>query len=299
MWALLDDTATQITLVTSVLTMTAVAVLIYFIQHRMRKDAHVHEGDHTFDGIAEGLNPTPFGLHLIMVAVIGFAFWYVMMGFPIWNWTQAEQYDQEVSAYKAKFDDQWANADESTMLAMGESLFNANCVACHGYTGEGQNGLAANLVEFGTETHVVNVIHYGTKGSGYLTPMMPPQAPTIAAMFGAEEDVLEQNIHNVAAYVVTLSGKQPKLGDPTAGQPIYMATCMACHGMDGKGMGPAGNIPNFAKDLTAYGTPADVVRTLKHGKRGYIGSMPSFAEKGILSDLQYQALAVYVSKELN
>ena len=43
MWALLDDTATQITLVTSVLTMTAVAVLIYFIQHRMRKDAHVHE----------------------------------------------------------------------------------------------------------------------------------------------------------------------------------------------------------------------------------------------------------------
>ena len=299
MWALLDDTATQITLVTSVLTMTAVAVLIYFIQHRMRKDAHVHEGDHTFDGIAEGLNPTPFGLHLIMVAVIGFAFWYVMMGFPIWNWTQAEQYDQEVSAYKAKFDDQWANADESTMLAMGESLFNANCVACHGYTGEGQNGLAANLVEFGTEKHVASVIQHGTKGSGYLTPMMSPQAPTIAAMFGAEEDVLAQNIHNVAAYVVTLSGKQPKLGDPTAGQPIYMATCMACHGMDGKGMGPAGNIPNFAKDLTAYGTPADVVRTLKHGKRGHIGSMPSFAEKGILSDLQYQALAVYVSKELN
>jgi len=233
MWALLDDTATQITLIASVLTMTAVAVLIYFIQHRMRKDAHVHEGDHTFDGIAEGLNPTPFGLHLIMVATIGFCFWYVMMGFPIWNWTQAEQYYQEVSAYKAKFDDQWANADESTMLAMGESLFNANCVACHGYNGEGQNGLAA------------------------------------------------------------------KLGDPTAGQPIYMATCMACHGMDGKGMGPAGNIPNFAKDLTAYGTPADVVRTLKHGKSGYIGLMPSFAEKGILSDLQYQALAVYVSKELN
>ncbi|MGA1599585.1 MAG: c-type cytochrome [bacterium] len=299
MWALLNDAATQITVVISLVILVSLAVLIYFIHGRMRSKGLSMEGGHAFDGILEGLNPTPFGLHLIMAGLVGFAFWYVMLGYPIWNWTQEGQYAEEVSVYKEKFDANWSDADETTLVAMGESLFNAKCVACHGYTGEGQNGVAANLVEFGTEKHVEYVIHNGSKGLGYTTPMMPPQAPTIAAMFGADESTLQQNIANVSAYVMTLSGKTPHSGDPAAGQSVYMAVCMACHGTDGKGMGPAGNIPNFAKDLTTYGTSEDIIRILKHGKNGLIGNMPNFAEEGTLSEIQYQALAAYVSTELN
>lgn len=297
MWAMFNDAATQITVVISLVTLASVAILIYFIQGRMRSKGLESTDSHTFDGIAEGLNATPFGLHLIMISLIGFSFWYVMMGFPIWDWTQEKQYDQEVTTYKAKFDKNWANADHATLVAMGESLFNAKCVACHGYTGEGQNGVAANLLEFGTEKHVAYVINNGSKGLGYLTPAMPPQAPTIAAMFGQEN--LEQNIANVSAYVIQLTGRTPQTGDAQAGQAIFNATCMACHGLDGTGKGPAGNIPNFAKDLTTYGSADDIVRILQHGKEGYIGKMPSFASEGTLSEIQYQALGAFVSTELN
>ena len=66
MWALLNDAATQITVVISLVILVSLAVLIYFIHGRMRSKGLSMEGGHAFDGILEGLNPTPFGLHLIM-----------------------------------------------------------------------------------------------------------------------------------------------------------------------------------------------------------------------------------------
>jgi cytochrome c oxidase cbb3-type subunit 3 len=232
-----------------------------------------------------------------MIGLVAFAFWYVSMGYPLWNWTQAEQYDEEIVAYNANFDQVWKGVDESTLKAMGESIFNSKCVACHGITGEGQNGVAANLLEFGNEAHVIYVMKNGSKGGGYLTPAMPAQASTVAAMFGEEN--LDKHLADTAAYVISLSGRTPKSGDLNNGEQVYKAVCVACHGADGQGMGATGTIPNFAKNLTTYGTPEDIIRTLKNGKKGYIGEMPNFAAEGTMSALQYKAVATFVSKELN
>jgi mono/diheme cytochrome c family protein len=43
----------------------------------------------------------------------------------------------------------------------------------------------------------------------------------------------------------------------------------------------------------------DVIRTLQLGKKGSIGTMPNFAEEGTLSEIQYRAVAAFVSTELN
>ncbi len=298
MWALINDTATQITLVVSVILIAAMVIIIkYILRHMRESSASVPAGERTFDGIAEGLSPTPVGMHLIMGGLVIFFFWYIFVGYPIWTWNQADQYDEEVYLYKQNFDETWKNADKNTLIAMGESIFNAKCVACHGYTGEGQNGMAANLVEYGTEKHISGVIRIGSKGLGYLIPEMPPQAPVIEAMFGKEN--LEVNINNVAAYVMLLSGRTAKHGDPVAGQNVFMAVCQSCHGPEGNGKGAAGNVQNFSKDLTTYAKDVDVIRTLQLGKKGSIGTMPNFAAEGTLSEIQYRAVAAYVSTELN
>ncbi|MBT3213405.1 MAG: c-type cytochrome [Deltaproteobacteria bacterium] len=298
MWALINDTATQITLVVSVILIVAMVIIIkYVLRHMRESSAAVPAGEHTYDGIAEGLSPTPVGMHLIMCGLVLFFFWYIFVGYPIWSWNQADQYDEEVSTYKQNFDETWKNADKNTLIAMGESIFNAKCVACHGYTGEGQNGMAANLVEYGTEKHISGVIRKGSKGLGYLIPEMPPQTVVIEAMFGKEN--LDGNINNVAAYVMQLSGRTAKHGDPAAGQKVFVAVCQSCHGPEGNGKGAAGNIPNFSKDLTTYATDVDVIRTLQLGKKGSIGTMPNFAEEGTLSEIQYRAVAAFVSTELN
>ncbi|MBC8259490.1 MAG: c-type cytochrome [SAR324 cluster bacterium] len=298
MWAIINDPATQITLVVSVI---MIAVMVYVIKyvagHMQKSSASVPAGEQTFDGIAEGISPTPVGLHFIMGGLIIFFFWYIFAGYPIWTWTQEGQYDDEVAAYKQTFDETWKNADENTLIAMGESIFNAKCVACHGYTGEGQNGMAANLVEYGTEKHISKVIRNGSKGLGYLTPIMPPQAPVLEVLFGKEN--LEKNISDAAAYVMQLSGRTPAHGNPAEGLIVFKAVCQTCHGPEGKGRGPGGNIPNFSKDLTTYATDVDVIRTLQLGKKGDIGIMPNFAAEGTLSEIQYRAVAAFVSTELH
>lgn len=298
MWAILNDGETQITLVISVIMILALAYLVYYVFGHMQKSkAELPADEHTYDGIAEGLSPTPVGLHVIMAGLIAFFFWYIFMGYPIWSWDQEGQYAEEVSIYKSKYDESWKGVDQQTLIAMGESVFNAKCVACHGYTGEGQNGLAANLIEYGTEKHVIRVIKNGSKGLGYLTPVMPSQTATIGSIFGQEN--LEKNITDVAAYTIGLSGKTAQNGDLNNGKQVYQAVCQSCHGPEGNGGGPTGNIPNFAKDLTTYAKAVDVVRTLQLGKQGLIGKMPNFAQEGTLSEIQYRALAAYVTTELN
>lgn len=293
----LSDPVTQLTVFTSVLMMVAVGYVVYYTFRKMvNSKVDAPEDAHAFDGIIEGLNDTPIGLHMVMGGLVLFAGWYVFLGYPIFGWTQEKQYTNEVAAYKADYNQKWQNAAPDTLVAMGESVFNHKCVACHGYTGEGQNGLAANLLEYGTEKQIVRVIQQGSKGLGYKLKAMPQMWSAIGSVYG--ENNKEQYANNVAAYVLTLSGKTPTMGDPTQGEQVYNTLCTGCHGPKGKGDGLNGNHPGLAKNLTQYATVSDVIRTLKMGKKGYIGEMPNFAEEGTLSEIQYEALGHYVTEVL-
>ncbi|MGK0288937.1 MAG: cytochrome c oxidase cbb3-type subunit 3, partial [bacterium] len=204
-------------------------------------------------------------------------------------------YNQEVALYKKKFEKTWKNADQKTLENMGESIFMSKCSACHGLQGDGQTlgnqKVAANLREFGSEKHVLYVMKNGSKGLGKMQPMMPPQGALLKAM--------KINPVDVAAYVVTLSGKKAKMGNPVKGKTGYTMVCMACHGPNGKGKGANGMIPNFAADLSKYGTPSYIENIVRKGKNGHIGQMPSFLKEGTLSPIQYKAVATFVANKLN
>ncbi|GHV59858.1 hypothetical protein FACS1894103_4120 [Campylobacterota bacterium] len=78
------------------------------------------------------------------------------------------------------------------------------------------------------------------------------------------------------------------------GESVFLAQCAQCHGLDAKGNG------GRAADLrTKYGGTgienADAVSLIaQYGMKGDIGTMPSFASAGTLTDIQYQAVATYI-----
>ena len=292
-----DDVSSLTILVFCLMLATGVGVFVFLFRQLTKPKPDVTEElEDTFDGIHEKDNPTPYGMHLVMFATVLFCVWYVAFGFPIFEFDQYERYAEEVAEHNAKFNERWRDMDAEEQLAMGESIFNTQCVICHGANARAQTGRAANLIHFGNEEHVVHVLKNGSKGLGKLTPAMPAQYENL----GTTEEERERNARDVAAYVVTLTGRRPAGGaDPEAGKAVFMGTCFACHGADGKGRGPTGTIPDFAANLTEYGKPGYIKDILKKGKKGYIGTMPAFDAIGVLSEVQYDAVSEYVATRLN
>lgn len=123
--------------------------------------------DHEYDGIQEFDNPTPGWWHLIFLVSFVFslaylAFWH---GSPLaWSIEEAHA-SAELRALKKQFGELGdLTADEETVrrmmgearwMAVGQSVFRANCVSCHGASGEGLVG--PNL----TDDHWKNVARLG------------------------------------------------------------------------------------------------------------------------------------------
>lgn len=232
--------------------------------------------DENWDGIGEYKNPLPIGWSLSFIGTMIWAVWYFLIGYPLNGYSQIGEYNEEVAAYNTKFESKWVNPDEQTLQGMGEGVFLVQCAPCHGVTGDGINGKATDLSEWGTEEAIVHTIMNGAKGSNYPLGEMP------AGLLDAD------SAKAVAAYMVekvTKTGtKNPDL--VSTGEALW-ATCTACHGADSKGM--AGSSP----DISTYGVAEFVVSVLNTGKNGAIGDMPSFND-GRLTDIQKLAVGKYV-----
>jgi len=245
---------------------------------QMKTDKSTGElADENWDGIGEYKNPLPIGWAVSFLGTIIWALWYFLAGYPLNGYSQIGEYNEEVAAYNAKFESKWANPDEQTLLGMGEGVFLVQCAPCHGITGDGINGKAADLSSWGTEEAVVHTILKGSKGMNYSLGEMP----------GGLLD--KDSAKAVAAYMVekvTKTGtKNPDL--VAMGEALW-ATCTACHGEDAKGMGGS------APDISVYGKPEFVAGVLNHGKKGMIGNMPKFND-GRLTDIQKLAVGKYVN----
>ncbi len=235
--------------------------------------------DDNWDGIGEYKNPLPMGWAVMFILTIVWSVWYMLMGYPLNGYSQVGEYNEEVEAYNAKFESEWANPSQDTLLNMGEGVFTVQCAPCHGLTADGINGKAADLTFWGSEDAILDAIMKGSKGMGYPMGDMPA---------GMVPD--KQNAKAVAAYVAKeisaiKSTSHPELVE--TGKALW-ATCAACHGQDGKGLG--GSSP----DLTKYGSSAFVVDVLNHGKKGFIGVMPKF-NNGLLTDIQKKAVGTYLT----
>ena len=277
-WFNLGDDVNLLALVgaVAIVALTAFVAGKYVRQMKIAKEGG-ELSEHSWDGIGEYKNPLPLGWAVVYVLVIVWALWYMLAGYPLNSYSQIGEYNEEVAAANAKFEKSFANPDAKTLHAMGESVFLVQCSACHGITGDGINGKAADLAVWGSEEGIYNAIINGSKGLEYPMGEMP------AGMAD------EEGAKAIAAYIAKeISGiKKTKNENLVASGKELFATCASCHGEDGKGM--EGNSP----DLSKYGTASFIEDVLQHGKKGAIGTMPKFSD-GRLNALQQKAVGEYV-----
>lgn len=249
----------------AILTISTFVVLKYVNQIKNEK-ASGELADENWDGIGEYKNPVPVGWAIAYIGVIIWMFWYFTIGYPINGFSQIGQWNEETNEFNAKFEKTWANADESTLKAMGQSVFLVQCSPCHGIDAEGIDGKAQDLTKRMSKDQIEYTIR---NGSNHLVNSFPGGMPPM--MLQDDKD-----ISDVSTYVANgFRGEQP----------AAYATCSACHGENGEG------IPFVGPNIKSY-DDGIVIAVLKDGKKGLLGHMPSFNER--LNETQERALASFI-----
>ncbi|CAG0995571.1 cytochrome c oxidase cbb3-type subunit III [Methylophilaceae bacterium] len=248
---------------------------------------------HVWDeDLREMNNPLPRWWVWMFIITIVFALAYLVI-YPglgnhqgIFGWSQVGQYEAEVAKANAVTEPLYAKflamspeevADDAQAMAIGGRLFLNNCAQCHGSDARGSKGFP-NLTDHdwlhgGEPDTIKATLVNGRNG------IMPP----MAAAVGNEEDV-----RNVAHYVLSLSNSQHEPSFAALGQEKFMV-CAACHGADGKGNAMFG-APNLTDGIWLHGAgEKQIVAMINHGKTN---QMP--AQAGKLSEAQIHVLTAYV-----
>ena len=245
------------------------AVSVKYINQMKTDTASGELADENWDGIGEYKNELPSGWAYSFLAVFLWSMWYGFFGYPINAYSQIGEYNEEVLAYNAKFEEKHKNADAATLKEMGESIFLVQCQQCHGTTGDGLSGRAQDFGTRMTKEQILDVINNGSNQLGYAMGAMPAGMAS-----GADAEA-------IAVYVA---------GGMKGEQPASFASCSSCHGADGKGMdGMSPNLVSYDATLMSH--------TLQNGKKGMLGKMPSF--KTLITPVQEKALTAYVQSLLN
>lgn len=269
---------------------------------------------HEWNGIEELDSPIPRVVLFFLAVTILFSigYWVLMPAWPLgWTYTrgvlgidQREIVTREVAdaaTARAGWTDRVASLDYAAIEAdpalmrsvreTGRTLFVDNCAACHGVDAKGGPGFpnlrAKSWLWGGTPEVIAETIRVGinsTHGDTRVSQMMA---------FGKDGVLNREQVTDVVAYVRSLSGiatGAPLDADRVkAGQEVFAANCVACHGEAGKG-----NIELGAPDLTdqawIYGGDAQSIYNTVHGGRQ--GQMPHWAER--LSPIDTKILALYV-----
>ena len=226
-----------------------------------------------WDGIGEFKNPIPIGWGISFIGTIVFFVWYHLAGYPVWAYSQIGEYNEEVEAYNKKFEEKHKNITPEELDAMGESIFLVNCAPCHGVTADGMGGKAANLTKRLSKETVLHVINNGSNNGIIGQGISMPSYSWLPAI---EKQAVAEYVAN--GFTGNNKGKE-----------VFDANCQACHGADGKGIPMvAPNIRNFTPDL--------VKSILQSGKKGAIGTMPSFKIEDMrMTETQRKAVGLYIS----
>jgi cytochrome c oxidase cbb3-type subunit 3 len=262
----LSDPINLITMIGAIaIAVLTVGVSIKYINQMKTDKAEGKLAEENWDGIGEYLNELPAGWAYSFLGTIIWALWYWFVGYPLNAFSQIGQYNEEVLEYNKKFEEVHKNATPEILKEMGESIFLVQCAPCHGETGDGLSGKAQDFTA-GRESkeQVLDIIKNGSDQLKYPMGAMPGGMAQ-----GADAEA-------IAEYVA---------GGMKGEQPASFGVCAGCHGADGKGNG--GTAPNIAEyDQTL------VEHVLENGRKGVIGTMPSF--KGRLTPVQQKALAAYL-----
>jgi cytochrome c oxidase cbb3-type subunit 3 len=269
------------------------AALLYS-QTIRRKPGAAETTGHTWDeDLAEYNNPLPRWWMWLFYLTVVFALAYLVL-FPglgsfrgTLGWSSQQRYEAEVAAAEREFGPLYerylkmplaAVAADPQAREMGQRLFLNNCAQCHGSDAGGSRGFPnlrdGDWLYGGTPERIQESIAQGRSG------LMPPQAAAV----GTADDVKD-----VAAYVLSLSGRTHDGLRAQRGKPRFAAACAACHGIDGKGNTALG-APNLTDRTWLYGgSEATIIETITKGRNGV---MP--AHQALLGDAKVHLLAAYV-----
>lgn len=262
-----DDLVNQLTIAAAIILLILVIGVSLKYINQMKNDTATGElTEDNWDGIGEYKNELPIGWALSFLGTMIWAAWYWTSGYPLWAYSQIGEWNEEVQAHSAAYEAKWANASQNDLKNMGKSVFLVQCAPCHGITGDGMSGKAADLSERMSYEGILDTI---INGAHNFTDKYPGGMP--AGMVSAEEAPA------VAEYVAGgLQGQAPD----------SFMVCAGCHGNDGTGIDGVG--PNIkAFDNTFMTT------LLNNGKKGIIGQMPSY--DGRLTPVQVEALTTYIN----
>jgi cytochrome c oxidase cbb3-type subunit 3 len=215
------------------------------------------------------------------------------------GWSQIKEYKQglaEVEEMRAGFEAQIhaKTAKEilqddglsSYAVASAKVLFGDNCAPCHGSGGQGGPGFPVladdDWLYGGSIETIEQTITNGRQG------VMPGHAATLGAA----------KVDRLAQYVVSLSeGKD----DPEGKELFTTSGCIACHGLDGKGMQAMGSA-NLTDAIWRFDEPdrlASARRTIAHGVNNpgdpetREAQMPAFSHRLSKDDIKKLAVSVY------
>lgn len=267
---------------------------------------------HEWNGIEELDTPVPRVVLFFLFATILFSivYWVLMPAWPLGvTYTKGLLGfdDRQVVASavsdatvgRAAWTDKVASQDFAAIQAdaplmqsvreTGRTLFVDNCAACHGVEAKGGPGFpdlgAKAWLWGGTPEAIAETIRVGINSTNEDTRVSQMMA------FGRDGVLNRGQINDVVAYVRSLSGGVGT-GDPArlkAGQEVFAANCVACHGDNGKG-NPELGAPDLTDKVWIYGGDAQSIFDTVHAGRQ--GHMPHWNER--LTPVDVKILALYV-----
>jgi len=278
--------------VVTVISIVACAVFLKSQSVRKAPGSSETTGHKWDEDLAEYNNPLPRWWSWMFYITIAFSIVYLILypGLGSWRgtlgWSQVGQLEEEQRLAEQQFGplyQKFAATEVEALLknpealAIGQKLFLNNCAQCHASDGGGSRGfpnLTAGAWQWGGDVKTIKTtISEGRNG------VMPP--------FGAA--LGEQGVKNVAQYVRSLSGLTTDSIRVALGKDIYLQTCVACHGADGKG-NPALGAPNLTDKVWLHGSAEPtVIETITKGRTS---QMP--AHKGLLDEARIHLLTAYV-----
>ncbi|MBS0480878.1 MAG: cytochrome-c oxidase, cbb3-type subunit III [Proteobacteria bacterium] len=278
---------------------------------RIDETTGVETMGHEWDGIEELNNPLPRWWLIILWLTVIFSVGYVVVypAIPLLHtatpgvagWSSRGQLTKEMQAAEAGRAAVLAKlaatplnevaADKDLLakaVAGGHAAFLQNCVQCHGSGAAGSVGYP-NLNDDdwlwgGNLDQIHQTLLHGVRQPGDAetrTSLMPS--------FGKDGILTAAQINEVASYVLTLSGSAKPDAASQAGQAIFAANCVVCHGADGKGNRQVG-APNLTDKIWLYGgSKQQIVNSVTNA---HAGVMPAWT--GRLDPVTIKMLALYV-----
>ena len=278
--------------VLTVLSIVACAVLLRSQSVRKAPGAAETTGHKWDEDLAEYNNPLPRWWSWLFYITVVFSLAYLVLypGLGSWpgtlGWSQVGQLKEEQALAEKQFGPLYqkfasmeveALSKNAEALAIGQKLFLNNCAQCHASDGGGSRGfpnLTAGAWQWGGDVKTIKTT---------ITDGRTGVMPAFGAALG------EQSVKNVAQYVRSLSGLTADSIRVAIGKDVYLQTCVACHGADGKG-NPALGAPNLTDKNWLHGSPEPVV--IETIAKGRTSQMPP--HKLLLDEARIHLLTAYV-----